>query len=428
MPEPVKQDGGSWSPVDRISEFMSDPAAEGAEGSEGAGTPAPVVEAASEAAEVAKADAAVSAGETDKLLSSLMAPATELPADVLGLVEKKPDVAAAVSEGEPEPPAETDMSPHAKEQRKNAWAQIKAEKKALKEQLAAREAEILAAKQQLAAVQKPPEIEEIAKMKQQIEQYEDRLGQLDITQSATFQKTYDAPLNMLFDRGMRMLVKTGMDPNEARKLAISAIDPQIKTNERADMISEQPVAVQGALMNIFEEIVDVQNARAEAIKNWKETSAAMKDQEGRTSMADMSKSIVTDTEQAVDALKAEGNWLYMESQKPEHAEWNRQVQERVRAVHGILKTAKPADLVKYVADGVTARSFRDMYLKERSRADQLAKAFAERFGVIPGVGSGSGISPSDDVVAKKADKAKPISPGDFLSSMFSDAERKSYQM
>lgn len=278
---------------------------------------------------------------------------------------------------------------------RHAWVTLRREARQFKTELDQARKDLDAAK-----AAKPPEVEEVAKLKQQLSDYEDRIGKLDVTQSKTFQAQFDQPLNSLFTRSLSIMTKSGKDPRQARDLLLRVINPNASFEEIQSALSEEPVAVQGALFNNAVEMVELQKRRHAALSDWRSTAAALRENESRTSVAQLSQAIVADTTQAVEALRDEGSWLFMKSDVDQ--QWNTDVDQRIKAVHGILKMNNPADLVKYVADGVAARTYRQLHAAASTRVKELEAELARRNGVVPRMAGGGTVPTPQPASQKKA--------------------------
>ena len=321
-------------------------------------------------------------------------------------VEAAPDATVAPEEDLEDTPPE-DISSNPKQL--NAWTKIRAEKKDLK-------LENIALKQQIEAAKTSSTQEavtaRISELESQVNSYEEKLGQYDVTQTAAFADKYTNPLVTRYRRMVALLSKNG-DAAAADALARQLIDPNANRDE---LISGHPITTQAALGAILVEVDDLQGQRDEAIKNWRETKAVLSEQEARQGITSLNKSITEDTNKAIEALRLEGNYLYMLSQSDDN--WNAAVKDRIAALQGTLKTGSKEDMVKLVADGLTARMYREWYEKEHTRAEKLASQINAKLRSAPNLGGSSG-APIDG--PSKPAKPRPMSS--VLNSVWGDDEK-----
>jgi hypothetical protein len=320
-----------------------------------------------------------------------MPPTDVLPTPAAPEAEPEPEVDPALAgPGEEE---EEEIPDDAKSGKgKNAWSKTKAEKKALK-------LENTELKKQLETAQSEDAGGEASKRIEQLEkeagEYEDRIGQYDITQTAAFNEKFTTPLVDKYKRVVALLSKNG-DAEGADAIARQLLNPSI---DRDALISEHPITTQAALGAILVEMDDLQERRDSAIGNWRETKAVLTEQETRQGVSSLNKSITEDTNKAVEDLRSEGNYLYMLSETDDN--WNKGVQERISALQGTLKEGERGDMVKLVADGLTARTYREWYEKEHKRAEKMAAALNAKIQSAPNLGTApAGSAP-----------AAPVTPG-----------------
>lgn len=330
------------------------------------------------------------------------------PADVVGRTpEPVPaqEGAGSVSsedddDGGGEPPDDIAGDP----KKLNAWTKVRAEKKELKQENLRLKQELDAAKQ---VAQSGAEAERISVLEKQLEQYEERIGQYDVTQTVAFANKYTNPLVQRYKRLVGLLAKSS-DEATADKKARHLLEPG---TDRDALLAEHPITVQAAAGALLAEMDELQESRDEAIKNWRETRAVLTEQETRQGLTNLNKSIVEDTNKAVEALRLEGNYLYMLSQSDDS--WNKLVQDRITALQGVLKAGGREDLVKLVADGLTARVYREWYEREHKRADKLASQINSRVRSAPELG---GSAPAAPTTPSKP--GKPRAMGSVLDSIW----------
>jgi uncharacterized protein YlxW (UPF0749 family) len=308
-----------------------------------------------------------------------------------------------VEDQDEEPPEPEDrMTPKAK----NAWSKVKAEKKEL-----AQKVKDLETRLQQAEKNKPPEMDQLLQLQRRIDEYEDRIGQLDITQTRAFKDRYEAPKEQLRRRGMSVLLRAGNTQEQASGLVDMVLSAATQT-EIEQVIADQPVAVQGALFTLSAEAADLEAQKSEAIRNWKDTRALLETQETRDKVIQLAENIETATKAAVAKAVQEGNWMFADV--PGNAKWNQGVAERTRIVKGIMRSAKPEELVKWVVEGVTASTLRTAYLTERQRAEKFKAELAKRDAMSPRLGGGG-----DGAVAPASDRGKPQSIASVVNRILS---------
>lgn len=320
--------------------------------------------------------------------------------------------AASAAPAEPEPPEVKSDKKAA-----NAWTNIKRENKALKDELAVAKAEQDTLKQRLESV---VSVEEVAKLKTQLEDYENRLGQLDVTQSKAFQERYDIPLQTLFLKGVAMLQRGGRDQAAAQKIMTEILQAGGAADKVAELLSDDPGPVQAAVFQQVVDIGDLVKKRTEAVADWKGTKSMLKDSDGRRMTADLAKQVVQDTDDAAHQLVAERSWIFNESAT--NADWNVARDGYVRAARRILTEGNSKELAKYVLEGVAASYYRKWGEVEHQRANQLEAELKARVRTRPGLGARSEIEPppSNDVPEDAPERKPALNINDWLNSAMKD--------
>jgi hypothetical protein len=313
-----------------------------------------------------------------------------IPADVLGIPETKVDETDDI----PAPP-EVSKDPKAA----YTWQSLKNEVKELKAQLAA----------QSAVPKADPE--EVLKLREQLSSYEEKLGQYDLTATREFQQKFEAPSNHLKRRAIQLLQRGGKDAAAAEVIVKRISDPSLSFDQVQDILADEPLAVQGALVNIATELTDLEASKAEAVKNWKETRAALNVKQQRESEIRLAENIETATAEALQEAIRGGNFMLQPSQD-EH--WNKQVQERVLAAKGIIRNAKPAELIKYVLEGITAAPLRQHLQHTYQLAEQRKAELEKVLGTRPK--NGAGASPTGG----PARGTQPMTPEQKIKELFDD--------
>jgi len=316
-------------------------------------------------------------------------PELGIPADVLGAKAVKPDTGGEI----PDPP-EVSKDPKAA----HAWQAVKSENKELKAKLA-----------EIEAARAEGDPEEVARLREQLSSYEEKLGQYDLTATKEFQQKFEAPTSHLRRRAVQLLQRGGKDEAAAEALVRKITDPGLSFDQVQDLLADEPLAVQGALVNIATELTDLEARKAEAVKNWKETRAALNVKQQRESEIRLAENIEQATQEAWQSAIKEGNFMLAPSQD---AEWNKQVEQRVLAAKGIIRNAKPAELIKYVLEGITAAPLRQHLQQTYQVAEQRKAELEKVLGTSPKTGSGnspSGATPRD---------AQPMTPEQKIRELF----------
>jgi hypothetical protein len=335
-----------------------------------------------------------------------------MPEDVLPIVEEEPAASAVESEeNEPDtPPPGSDAKAN------HAWAEAKRQRRELRDKVKALEAEVARMRESPL-----PEQEEVQQLRAQVSEYEAKLGQYDLAGTRVFQNKFDAPLNALLQKGASLLVRSGRDPEEAktlmRSLTESAGNGELDIQQVNSMLADQPFPVQGALLSIVTDFADTAKARAEALKTWKDTRAALTVQATRDQEVSLTEHIERDTGIATQQVLKEGNWMFARSK--ENQAWNEAVDQRLAAVKGIVRTAKTGDIIKWVMEGVTAKPTRDMFQAMRMENKKLKDELARLVQVTPRIGAGGDGRPTVPETP-----AKPRDPGQMLDEMFPSDPRR----
>jgi len=265
---------------------------------------------------------------------------------------------------------------------KNAWTKTKAEKRELRNKVKELETQLAARGEP----QKPPEMQKLLDMQTQIAQYEQQLGELDLTRTKGFKARFDIPLERVDARIGAMLQRSGLQPADVKALSERLVATSV--DEAQGLVSDLPVAVQGAVYTALMEREQLVSDRGEALKNWRDTRAAIEQTAAVDEDIQLARNIDKDTSAAVQKAVEAGNWMY-NSTGGKVKEWDEAVQARTQAVRGILRSAPQEDLVRWVVEGVTAPPLRALYLKEKARADGLAAELAQRQNLRPGVRGGA---------------------------------------
>jgi len=391
--------GGSWNPDSLIGGIMNDM---GGDPPTPTPDPAPAPTLTPAPAPAATPPAPAPAPAARPVPAAALA-SPNIPDGILPADDTPPPQAS-----DPDPENDPEMPPEVKRgdvKAKNAWSQTKAEKKMLKEKVRELEAKLAERSEQA----KPPEMQKLLELQTQVEQYEQRLGQLDLTQTRNFKTRFEIPMERTAARAVAILQKSGFTPDEAKELSTRMMTATAQ--ELQQMVSDQPVPVQGALYNLVGEFEQLSKDRQEAIDNWRQTKQAMEYESTVDQEISLAKNIEQDTSTAVQAAIQAGNWMYS-STNGKTPEWDQAVQARVETVKGLLRTATQADLVKYVVEGITARPLRELLIKEKQRADQMAGELQRRQQLRQPVGGGA------PAAAPSQGSVKAQSPEEFIGATF----------
>jgi len=283
---------------------------------------------------------------------------------------------------------------------RHAWAEKTRRISELRDQLAAREADI-----ERMRTSQTPELEEVNRLRAQLEDNEKRIGQYDLASTREFQSRFTAPMVALQQRAVSLLVRSGKDAEKARMLVSDlmkqAASGDVNLEQVQAQLADETFAVQGALVNAVNEYAELAAVRNGALDKWKESRAALKVQSERDQGAMLAQNIERDTAVALAAVVKEGNWMFVPSNTD--PKWTATVDERVKAVKGILRTAKGEELVKWVAEGVTARDARQLFLAERARSQALKAQLDELVAATPRLGAGGAPGGARPVPAQPRD-------------------------
>lgn len=344
------------------------------------------------------------------------APASDgfaVPSDVLtpdgqaGAPQNKDERAPEAGE-DPElgytPPEETRTDRRAG----NAWTGIKRELKdtlnenrTLKAKLAEQE-ELLASR----PVVDPGEVDSL---RAKVQDYEARLEKLDLASSPSFLARFEAPMAEIKSRGETILRTAGHPPEEAKELWTNIWEARGNLSQAQAIIAGEPMMIQGALAQMLLNANEIDQKRDAALKESKATRAAMAEEDQRRVQAEMQKAFSTNLTDAVKSLRSEGSFLFVESNTDDA--WNRGVSDRLQAVKGILQTGDPKTLLKYLADGVAASTYRKMFMAEATKASKYKQDLEAHLGSRPRLGGTAAPAAGKG----KASEDKSVNPTDWLS-------------
>ena len=326
-------------------------------------------------------------------------PAPLIPADV---VQRKDTAVSDTPDDADTIPVPESISKDTKAN--HAFAALKAELKRYKQQLADNESEI-----KRLTENQTPDLEEVMRLRGKIQEYESKLGQYDLAATAEFKQRYDSRMDAAVQRGVSLLVRSGQNPEEARALMQKLISTD-NMSKLQDELADQPYALQGALMTLVTEYADVQAERQQALAKWQETRAAMDFESRRSAEIKLMENVERDVGAAIENVRKAGNFMFAMSDTDEA--WNKQVEERINTVRGIMRSAKPDVVASLVMEGVTAKATRELFLAAHQRVQELQAQLKDMVAVSPSV-HGSG-APSPTLPSS----AKPRDPIDVIDQLF----------
>lgn len=335
-----------------------------------------------------------------------------IPADILA----KPVAPAAPASKIPD----SEVPDHVKAQGTKAvetWKTLKDERNQFKSEAEAQKSKLEQAEARIAELTQntltAAEKQELEGLRQRATELEDKIGKYDLTATKEFKNKFDAKLDALYGKGIRMLMARQIPQDEAVKVMQEAF---AHPDRRDAVLMDLPGSVQGAILSLVTDMDVIREDREAAVANWKEQQALLRDEGARATDLQLAKDIVKDTADAISAVQSEGNWLYKTSESS--PEWNEQVEQRRMMVQGILRNSTPTELAKWVAEGVTARITRELYATTYDRLRAVTQELNSVVKRRPGLGGGSGAPPAQRASGKPA----PMSPDRFLDQEFAMAQ------
>jgi hypothetical protein len=204
--------------------------------------------------------------------------------------------------------------------------------------------------------------------RQKARQLEDELGKIDLTRSPAFRSQYDDKINQVGGKMVQTLISEGVDQNEAVQFVRQVI-AETKPAARERLIRDMAPGLEGTLSGLALQIDEVTQTRAAALEKWRETQAALSEVETRQRVAEITGKVDEVTGAAVSEVLKLGNPYFM---KTDDADWNKEVEQRVAQVKGVLLTGDFAKIAPLVAEGLTAADLRMRYsalLKQKREVD-----------------------------------------------------------
>jgi hypothetical protein len=310
-------------------------------------------------------------------------PSLDLPEDVLPSAPVAPQTPApAVNQPvEPQPLPETKFTdPKAN----HAFAELRAKNTEQTKRLQQLEAELTQARNT------GPAVEEIkSQYEERIRQLEDQLGQHDLASTSGFRQKYDVVLTSMLGKVGNMLKKAGASEEEAQSFVTQLRSKN--TVQRAQDLNDFAPALAGPIVNVLEDFDDLLLKRETELRNWRESKDSIAEEEKRINKSRTFEATESVANSVLEELAVEKNPFFTKSSTNE--QWNQNVDKRVSAYKGLLKTGDPAVLAKLVAEGIAAQDFQRLYFAEKAKRMEYQKALEERRSILasPGQRSGDGM-------------------------------------
>ena len=339
------------------------------------------------------------------------APAVLPPAgsEILGVPEdvRPTSTPAPADEPHPDDPPELADNPKAR----SAWTVLKQGLKAAeaKARQYDNEKKLLAQQLEQAKAQKPPDMTELAALKDQVQEYENKLSQVALEQSRAFKDRYDNQIAQKQSWAAAVLMKLNKPEAEAKLLAERLANPENTAEDIQSMLGSELPVVQATLSQYAWDTMAIKQQREQALKDWKATQATLSDQDQRYSVAERSKAVVDGTSQALSQLVQEQSWAFMESAA--NPAWNQQRETLIQQARYALRENKPNEIVKLVMEGVSAKVYRQMAERADAKARELQAELNKIVGLRPGVGGNGSALPLN---TPPADPKKPVNADEWL--------------
>jgi len=244
--------------------------------------------------------------------------------------------------------------------------------------------------------------------KQLIEQYEERLGKLDLTQTRAFQQQYDEPMNRQIDAARNLAEKMGLE----KTIVDQAL--QRPTKDRLTFLSEEASSIAPTLMAMLEGVESLKGQREAAIENWKATQAALGEKSQSQQRQEQEKTLRESITQALGAMQDERNIFFLPSKKNEN--WTAAGKQLAKTAEGIVRSGDMQSITKAVFDGVSAPKYREMVDKLSKQVKSLKAEIAQRNGSRARVGGGAG----DTSDTGKPERGKAMSAEEASAALFAD--------
>jgi hypothetical protein len=270
---------------------------------------------------------------------------------------------------------------------KSTWAKIKQHEKQLQAQLRKAEEEKKALQEYRERADKAAE--EAVAYQKRLEEAENRIARLDLTQSSEFQGRYDNPIKALYSKSMRLLKTAVETPDEAQALLGKVFNPAITPQQLQESVQDLPLPIQGVLIQNSVDLQELVATRNAAIDDWKNTRKLVNATGGQRSVIEQAKEVHEAVSKAVPELVSEGSWFFTED--PDNADWNNNRNDTIASAKVVLKEGRPEEVAKLVLKGMAADMYQKWGESEHHRAQKLEAELKRRFGAAPGLGGGRNV-------------------------------------
>ena len=282
-------------------------------------------------------------------------------------------------------------------QQKEAWNRLAFEKRDLKRRVAEQEKAIADLKE--AAEAGDPD--EIFRLKETVEQLETKIGQFSLAETSSFKREFDRPIQERLATATRLLTRSGMEPAEAAE-ALRKVMGMADLNARVQLLDQEVPAVSGALVAIFEDVDSLRVRRSQALTDWKSQAAALEENRKRDELMAKNKVLTTVVSEALTSSRDEGNFFLKAVDGRDT--WNQKVAERTEAIKGVIARQDPAEIARFVADGISGRELRELYQGERTRRREAEAKLSAIEGAAPDLGGRStGVPPQSNEPDSRTD-------------------------
>ena len=253
------------------------------------------------------------------------------------------------------------------------WKQLRAELDSERQRREDIERDRVAKETELSELQEKlknvPQEGKYQELEAKVKEYEDRLGQMDITTSKVFKEQYDDPINAVFSKVVRTFMKSGQSQDQALASARSVFKPGMDSPEALERaLPDASSVVIGAVSTILEDLGDLSRRREEALTNWRQTKEAASMEESRRTSSEIGAQLTRVAQSGFESATKDGSWLYKEG---EDEKWNAAVKARKDAAMGYLRAGKPEDLARLVAEGIVSPVYRKSYEQLKVAYDDL---------------------------------------------------------
>jgi hypothetical protein len=220
--------------------------------------------------------------------------------------------------------------------------------------------------------------EDVEPLQSRIQELEAELGRLDLERSPEFRKRYDAPIQNLANRSLSLLIRSGVEEEQARDVlrrVWSTDDLRQRELPFDDLEVDISSNVIGTILQASVERDDMVKARQEALEDWKSSKAAVEEQAKQEKQARDSKAVKELLSNAVSSVREENNPFFQTVEG--NQEWNTTVVDHYeKALTDVLRRNDPSEVSKLVAHGLTFSALLNRYAKERQRRQALEQSLS----------------------------------------------------